>query len=70
MQFSAVLNMLIMKTYLNSIFTKDLKRKDNFSKNVHCYRPSLFNSLPHRYVLQRFFAYRADTDQAALVRAA
>ena len=27
MQFSAVLNIFIMKTYLNSIFTNDLKRK-------------------------------------------
>ena len=42
MQISAVLNMLIVKTKLNSIFTNDLKRKENFSKNVHSYRPSLF----------------------------
>ena len=32
MQFSAVLNMFIVKTYLNCIFTNDLKRKDFFSK--------------------------------------
>ena len=32
MQFSAVLNMFIVKTYLNSIFTNDLKRKENFRK--------------------------------------
>ena len=32
MQFSAVLNMFIVKTYLNSIFTNDLKRKDFFRK--------------------------------------
>ena len=34
MQFSAVLNMFIVKIYLNSIFTNDLKRKEIFSKNV------------------------------------
>ena len=44
MQFSAVLNMFIVKTLLNSIFTNDFKRKENFSKNVHSYRPSLFNA--------------------------
>ena len=32
MQFSAVLNMFIVKTYLNSIFTNDLKRKYFFRK--------------------------------------
>ena len=32
MQFSAVLNMFIVKTYLNSVFTNDLKMKENFSK--------------------------------------
>ena len=32
MQFLAVLNIFIVKTYLNSIFTNDLKRKDFFSK--------------------------------------
>ena len=42
MQFSAVLNMFIVKTYLNSIFTNDLKRKENFSKNVQCYRVCSF----------------------------
>ena len=46
MQFSAVLNIFIVKTSLNSIFTNDLKRKDFFSKNVHSYRPSLFK-LPY-----------------------
>ena len=30
--------MFIVKTYLNSIFTNDLKRKENFSKNVQSYR--------------------------------
>ena len=32
MQFLAVLNIFIVKTYLNSIFTNDLKRKDCFRK--------------------------------------
>ena len=32
MQFSAELTIFIVKTYLNSIFTSDLKRKLNFSK--------------------------------------
>ena len=41
MQFSAVLNIFIVKVYFNSIFTNDLKRKD-FLKKVHSYRPSLF----------------------------
>ena len=43
MQFSAVLNMFIVKTYLNSVFTNDLKRKENFSKNVQSYRVCSFN---------------------------
>ena len=43
MQFSAVLNMFIVKTYLNSIFTDDLKRNENFSKNVQSYRVCSFN---------------------------
>ena len=42
MQFSAVLNMFIVKTYINSIFTNDLKRKENFSKNVQSYRVCSF----------------------------
>ena len=42
MQFSAVLNMFIVKTYLNSIFTNDFKRKENFSKNVQSYRVCSF----------------------------
>ena len=41
MQFSAVLNIFIVKTQLNSIFTNDLKRFF-FSKNVYSYRSSLF----------------------------
>ena len=43
MQFSAVLNIFIVKTKLNSTFTTDLKRKENFSKNVHSYRVCSFN---------------------------
>ena len=43
MQFSAVLNIFIVKTKLNSTFTNDLKRKENFSKNVHSYRVCSFN---------------------------
>ena len=44
-QFSAVLNILIVKTYLNSIFTNNLKRKENFSKNVQNYRLCSFKEL-------------------------
>ena len=43
MQFSAIVNRFIVKTELNSAFTDDLKRKENFSKNVHSCRLSLFN---------------------------
>ena len=43
MQFSAIVSRFIVKTYLNSAFTNDLKRKENFSKNVHSCRLSLFN---------------------------
>ena len=32
MQFSSVVNRLIVKAYFNSIFTNDLKRKDFFWK--------------------------------------
>ena len=43
MQFSAVLNIFIVKTWLSSTFTKDLKRKYFFfSKNVHSYRVCSF----------------------------
>ena len=42
-QFSVVLSIFIVKTYLNSTFTNDLKRKQNFSKNVHSYRLCSFN---------------------------
>ena len=43
MQFSAIVNRFIVKTYrLNSAFTNDLKRKFFFSKNVHSCRLSLF----------------------------
>ena len=43
MQFSAVLNIFIVKTLLISNFTNDLKRKENFSKNVQSYRVCSFN---------------------------
>ena len=43
MQFSAVLNIFIVKTYINSIFLKMIK-KNFFSKNVHSYRLSLFKN--------------------------
>ena len=42
MQFSAIVNRSIVKTYLNSAFEIDLKRKQNFSKNVLSCRLSLF----------------------------
>ena len=42
MQFSAVLNIFIVKTWLNSTFTNDIKRKYFFSKNVHSYRVCSF----------------------------
>ena len=39
-QFSAIVNRFIVKTKLTSAFTNDLKRKENFSKNVHSCRLS------------------------------
>ena len=54
MQLSAVLNIFIVKTYLSSIFTNDLKRFF-FSKNVHSYRSSLFNE--YRSTNARFYLY-------------
>ena len=42
MQLSAVLNIFIVKTKLNSTFTNDLTRKEFFSKNVHSYRVCSF----------------------------
>ena len=42
MHFSAVLNIFIVITKLNSTFTNNIKRKDFFSKNVHSYILSLF----------------------------
>ena len=42
MQFSAIVNRFIVKTELNSAFTKCLKRKYFFSKNVHSCILSLF----------------------------
>ena len=41
-QFSAIVNGFIVKTYLNFAFTNDLKRKENLSKNVHSCRLNLF----------------------------
>ena len=39
MQFSAVLDMFVVKTYLSSIFTNE-----NFSKNVQSYRVCSFKA--------------------------
>ena len=44
MQFSAVLNIFIVKTQLNSTFTNDLKRNKKKSKNVHSYRVCSFKA--------------------------
>ena len=49
MQFSAVLNIFIVKTQLNSTFTNDLKRKEIFSKNVHSYRVCSFKDAQCEY---------------------
>ena len=38
----AVMNRIIVKAYLHSIFTNDLKRKFEISENVHNCRPSHF----------------------------
>ena len=42
MQLSAVLNIFIVKTLFNSVFTNDLKRI--VFLNVHSYRSSLFKN--------------------------
>ena len=42
MQFSVIVIRFIVKTYLNSAFTNDLKRKEKFSKNAHSCRLNLF----------------------------
>ena len=47
MQFTAVLNIFIVKTELNSTFTNDLKRKEKNSKNVHSYRVCSFKWKVH-----------------------
>ena len=52
MQFSAVVNRFIVEAYLNSIFTNDLKRKENFSENVHNCGLGHFKQLS---VLKTFF---------------
>ena len=63
MQFSAIVNRFIVKTYLNSAFTNDLKRKYFFLKNVHSSRLSLFkwqnpciNQAIHLLLMHRFCA--------------
>ena len=43
MQYSAIVNIFIVKIKLNSAFKNDLKRKD-FFRNVHSCRLSLFKS--------------------------
>ena len=66
MQFSAVLNIFIVKTKLNSTFTNDLKRKENFSKNVHSYRQCSFNmgssKLKGRHVKRTLYRQSKQTD--------
>ena len=57
MQFLAIVNRFIVKTFLNSAFTNDIKRKDFFFKNVHSCRLSLFK---HSFVSMpgsSFFGY-------------
>ena len=55
MQFSAIVNRLIVKTELNSAFTNDLKRKYFFLfENVHSCRLSLFKKRAKRYYLGGF----------------
>ena len=44
MQFSAIVNRLIVKPKLNSAFTNDLIRKYFFSKTVQSYRLCSFNN--------------------------
>ena len=51
MQFSAVLNIFIVKTQLNSIFTNDLKRKEFFSKNVHSCRVRSFKEFQEKSMI-------------------
>ena len=43
MQLSAVLNIFIGKTYINSTFTNDLKRKYFFFENVHSYKQKIIS---------------------------
>ena len=58
MQFSAIVNRFIVKTYLNSTFTNDFKRKDFFSENVHSYRLSLFKETKSATMnIFRFFLF-------------
>ena len=58
MQFSAILNIFIVKTKLNSTFTNDLKRKENFWKNVHSYRVCSF-----KYQTKEFDIYHTPYSQ-------
>ena len=50
MQFSAVENRFIVKSYLNSTFTNDLKRFFFFVENVHSYRLSHFKGISYDIV--------------------
>ena len=45
MQFSAIVNRFIVKTYLNSTFTNDLKENKKFRKNITSYRLCSFKKL-------------------------
>ena len=59
MQFSAIVNRLVVKTELNSAFTNDLKTKDFFSKNVHSCGLSLFKKI--KFFLSRPFSLESDS---------
>ena len=68
MLFSAVLNILILKTSLISIFTTDLK-SIFFTKNVHSNRPSLFKmhimnpfEVKLSKSLKKFFSFKSVSD--------
>ena len=50
MHLSAIVNRFIVKTELNSAITNDLQRKENFSKNLHSCRLSLFKLLTEHYL--------------------
>ena len=63
MQFSAIVNRFIVKTYLNSAFENDLKRKQFFSKNVHSCRLSLFKYNENEYM---YHPYESTEDTCAI----